>query len=172
MPNVCALVGPLIASRLLAYSGSLLNLAKLPSSTVQLLGAEKALFRHLKSGEKPPKHGIIFQSAAIHTAPYHQRGKIARALAGKLSIAARIDYFTGENQTSKLESDFKKRVEDIAKKYPKPPIRPKKPIKPAFKGKDRRQKRPRKSGDKGYRDKKQRKREKKPKKSFKDRSKI
>jgi nucleolar protein 56 len=171
MPNVCALVGPLIASRLLAYSGSLLNLAKLPASTVQLLGAEKALFRHLKSGEKPPKHGIIFQSAAIHTAPYHQRGKIARALAGKLSIAARIDYFTGENQTSKLESEFKKRVEDIEKKYPKPPIRPKKPLKPAFKGKDRRQKRPRKGGDKGYRDKRQRKRENKPKKNFKDRSK-
>ena len=131
MPNTCALVGPLIAARLLAYAGSLFQLAKLPASTIQLLGAEKALFRHLKSGERPPKHGIIFQAAAIHTAPYHQRGKIARALAGKLSIASRVDYFTGEDKTSMLEIDLKKRIEDIAKKYPKPPVRSKKERKPA-----------------------------------------
>ncbi|MFW9927805.1 MAG: NOP5/NOP56 family protein [Candidatus Thorarchaeota archaeon] len=148
MPNVCALVGPLIASRLLAYAGSLLNLAKLPASTIQLLGAEKALFRHLKTGEKPPKHGIIFQSASIHTAPYHQRGKIARALAGKISIAARIDYFTGEDQSSNLERELQKRTEDIAKKYPKPPIRVKKETRPDKMDRKRKRDRNRKRFDK------------------------
>ena len=154
MPNTCALVGPLIASRLLAYAGSLFQLAKLPASTVQLLGAEKALFRHLKSGERPPKHGIIFQAAAIHSAPYHQRGKIARALAGKLSIASRIDYFTGEDKTAMLEMDLKKRLEDIAKKYPRAPVRSKKERKPAYKDKDKRQRRDGRKGDRRKRDEK------------------
>ena len=143
MPNVVALVGPLIAARLLAYSGSLMNLAKMPASTIQLLGAEKALFRHLKTGDNPPKHGIIFQSAAIHTAPFHQRGKIARALAGKISIAARIDYFSGENQATKLANEFKQRTDEIAKKFPKPPVRKKQPSK----GKKPRKPRKKYSGD-------------------------
>ena len=126
MPNTVRLVGPLIASRLLAYAGSLQNLAKMPASTIQLLGAERALFRHLRGGDKPPKHGIIFQSGQIHQAPFHQRGKIARALAGKISIAARIDYFTGgEEQASKLEEELKRRVDDITKRFPNPPTKKK-----------------------------------------------
>ena len=128
MPNTVRLVGSLIASRLLAYAGSLQNLAKMPASTIQLLGAERALFRHLRGGDKPPKHGIIFQSGQIHQAPFHQRGKIARALAGKISIATRIDYFTGgEEQASKLEDDLKRRVDDITKRFPNPPTRKKQP---------------------------------------------
>ena len=67
------------------------KLARLPSSTIQILGAEKALFRALKTGSKPPKHGILFQHDDIHAAPKWQRGKIARSLASKIAIAARVD---------------------------------------------------------------------------------
>ncbi|MEM4699787.1 MAG: hypothetical protein QXT74_02395 [Candidatus Nezhaarchaeales archaeon] len=123
-PNLKGLVGPLIAARLIALAGGLEKLAKLPSSTVQLLGAEKALFRSLRTGTKPPKHGIIFQCPEVHRAPRWQRGKIARALAGKLSIAARVDYFTGEYIADELKGDLEARIKEIKEKYAKPPAKP------------------------------------------------
>src|SRR5207248_3351110 len=88
-PNVAAVAGATIGARLIAKAGGLERLANLPASTVQILGAEKALFRALRTGARPPKHGIIFQHEAIHSAPKWQRGKIARALANKIAIAAR-----------------------------------------------------------------------------------
>ncbi|MEM0457885.1 MAG: C/D box methylation guide ribonucleoprotein complex aNOP56 subunit, partial [Sulfolobales archaeon] len=91
-PNVTALVGPTLGARLLSLAGSLEELAKSPASTIQVLGAEKALFRALRTGGKPPKHGILFQHPEIHRAPRRQRGNISRALATKLAIAARVDY--------------------------------------------------------------------------------
>ncbi|MCK4436108.1 C/D box methylation guide ribonucleoprotein complex aNOP56 subunit, partial [Candidatus Bathyarchaeota archaeon] len=94
-PNIQALVGSLLAARLIALAGGLERLAKMPSSTIQVLGAEKALFRALKTGAKPPKHGVIFQDTLIHSSKKWQRGKISRALAGKLAIAARVDAFSG-----------------------------------------------------------------------------
>lgn len=147
MPNVTRLVGPLIAARLLAYAGSLEQLAKFPSSTIQLLGAERALFRHLQSGDRPPKHGIIFQSPYIHQAPFHNRGRIARVMAGKLTIAARQDFFLGEDQGDSLENDLKKRLQYIADKHAKPPTR-KKTRPPKKPRDDRRPSRDRK-GDRG-----------------------
>ncbi|MCX8204064.1 MAG: C/D box methylation guide ribonucleoprotein complex aNOP56 subunit [Candidatus Nezhaarchaeota archaeon] len=123
-PNLKSLVGPLIAARLIAIAGGLEKLAKLPSSTVQLLGAEKALFRSLRTGAKPPKHGIIFQFPEVHRSPRWQRGKIARALAGKLSIAARVDYFTGEYIADELKKDLEARIKEIKEKYVKPPAKP------------------------------------------------
>ncbi|RLI04337.1 C/D box methylation guide ribonucleoprotein complex aNOP56 subunit, partial [Candidatus Bathyarchaeota archaeon] len=96
------------------------------ASTFQILGAEKALFRFLRSGSKPPKHGVIFQHPLVHQSPRWQRGKIARALAGKLTIAARIDAFGGQNQGAKLRADLEKRVEEIREKYKSPPPKPKK----------------------------------------------
>lgn len=123
-PNLKGLVGSLIAARLIALAGGLEKLAKLPSSTVQLLGAEKALFRSLRTGAKPPKHGIIFQCPEVHRSPRWQRGKIARALAGKLSIAARVDYFTGEYIADELRKDLEARVKEIKEKYAKPPTKP------------------------------------------------
>ncbi len=90
-PNLSALLGPVLASRLIRSAGSLERLSRMPSSTVQLLGAEKALFRHLKEGNRPPKHGVLFQHPAVHGAPFWARGRMARALAGKASIAARAD---------------------------------------------------------------------------------
>jgi nucleolar protein 56 len=129
-PNVTALVGPLLGARLLSLAGSLEELAKLPASTVQVLGAEKALFRALRTGGRPPKHGAIFQFPEIRKAPKWQRGKIARALATKLSIAARIDYFTGRYVGDELRQKLIERIEEIKKLYPKPP---KKEERPRFK---------------------------------------
>ncbi|MGC8936962.1 MAG: C/D box methylation guide ribonucleoprotein complex aNOP56 subunit [Candidatus Methanomethylicaceae archaeon] len=120
-PNIRELVGSSLGARLIALSGGLDALAKKPASTIQVLGAEKALFRSLKTGAKPPKHGIIFQSQYIHSAPKWQRGKIARALAGKLSIAARVDAFGGDFIGVNLKQALEKRIEDIKAKYAKPP---------------------------------------------------
>jgi nucleolar protein 56 len=108
----------------------------MPASTLQVLGAEKALFRSLKTGTKPPKHGIIFQHAFLHEAKKWQRGKIARALAGKLAIAARTDAFGGRYIGEELKADLEKRVEEIRQKYAEPPKVPEK--KPKAKEKWRR----------------------------------
>ncbi len=124
-PNIKGLVGPLVGARLIALAGGLEKLAKMPTSTIQLLGAEKALFRALRTGTKPPKHGIIFQCPEIHRAPRWQRGKIARALAGKLAIAARVDFFTGEYMADEFRSDLEARVKEIKEVYAKPPARAK-----------------------------------------------
>ncbi|MEM2947683.1 MAG: C/D box methylation guide ribonucleoprotein complex aNOP56 subunit [Candidatus Bathyarchaeia archaeon] len=120
-PNIKALTGALLGARLIALAGGLTNLAKMPASTLQVLGAEKALFRSLKTGTKPPKHGIIFQHAFLHEAKKWQRGKIARALAGKLAIAARTDAFGGRHIGEELRADLEKRVEEIRQKYAEPP---------------------------------------------------
>ncbi|MFX0173016.1 MAG: NOP5/NOP56 family protein [Candidatus Hodarchaeota archaeon] len=119
-PNIQCLVGSLLGARLISLVGSLESLAKSSSGTIQVLGAEKALFRHLRSGENPPKHGVIFQSPYIHSAKKHQRGKIARALAGKLSIAARVDFFSGEFIGPTLLQDLDKKVEEIKSSFPEP----------------------------------------------------
>jgi nucleolar protein 56 len=120
-PNLSQVAGPVIGAKLMAATGGLDRLAKVSSSTVQLLGAEKALFRHLKEGGNPPKHGLIFQHPLIHNAPYWQRGKIARALAGKISIAAKTDQHSGKKIADELEINLKKRIEEIRLKYPNPP---------------------------------------------------
>lgn len=120
-PNLRALAGSSLGARLIALAGGLENLAKLPASTVQVLGAEKALFRALRTGAKPPKHGVIFQHSLIFRAKKWLRGKIARALAGKLTIAARTDAFTGSYIGDKLKEDLANRVKEIEEKYPEPP---------------------------------------------------
>ncbi len=119
-PNLKAIAGSSIGARLIALAGGLENLAKMPASTVQVLGAEKALFRSLTTGSKPPKHGIIFQHALIYRSKRWLRGKIARALAGKIAIAARTDAFTGNYIGDKLREELQRRVEEIEKKYPEP----------------------------------------------------
>jgi len=120
-PNVKALVGSLLGARLIALAGGLANLARKPSSTIQVLGAEKALFRSLKTGTRPPKHGLIFQDTLLHEAKRWQRGKIARALAGKLAIAARADAYGGRRISEGLKSDLEKRIKEIQEKYREPP---------------------------------------------------
>ena len=121
-PNTKAIVGALLGARLIAVAGGLENLAKRPASTIQVLGAEKALFRSIKTGARPPKHGLIFQHTLIHDAKKWQRGKIARAIAGKLAIAVRADAFgRGHYAGDKLKADLNRRIEEIRQKYPEPP---------------------------------------------------
>lgn len=142
-PNISAVAGETIGARLIAKAGGLARLAKLPSSTIQVLGAEKALFRALKTGSRPPKHGILFQHEQVHGAPKWQRGKIARSLASKIAIAARVDMFRGEKQEG-IESKFAKRLEEIREKYKEPPPEePKRVFKPKFvpRTRDRRERR-------------------------------
>ena len=97
MKNVKELAGITIAARLLAGAGSLKKLSRVPASTVQMLGAEKALFRHLKTGARTPKHGFIFNHPIVQAASRSKKtGKAARVLADKISICAKLDYFKGE----------------------------------------------------------------------------
>ncbi|MDR2203545.1 MAG: C/D box methylation guide ribonucleoprotein complex aNOP56 subunit [Nitrososphaerota archaeon] len=126
-PNVKAVAGALLGARLIAMAGSLQNLAMRPASTIQVLGAEKALFRSLKTGARPPKHGLIFQHTLLHDAKRWQRGKIARVIAGKLSIAARADAFGGNFIGERLTNEINKRLEEIHEKYKDapPPKEPK-----------------------------------------------
>lgn len=133
-PNVKALTGSLLGARLIALAGGLTNLARIPASTIQVIGAEKALFRSLKTGTRPPKHGIIFQHAYLHEAKKWHRGKIARALAGKLAIAARADAFGGRYIGEELKADLEKRIEEIHEKYSEPPPVKEKPKREKKKG--------------------------------------
>ncbi len=121
-PNVCQIAGATIGARLMAKAGGLDRLAMLPASTIQILGAEKALFRALRTGAKPPKHGILFQHEAVHAAPKWQRGKIARTIANKIAIAARVDYYRGSEEVS-IKAGLDKRLENIREKYREPPPR-------------------------------------------------
>jgi nucleolar protein 56 len=113
MPNLSYILEPTIAARLMTAAGGLQKLALMPASTVQVLGAENALFKHLKSGTQPPKHGIIFQSAYVRGEPLERRGRIARALAAKLAIAAKADFFSGNFIAEKLKADLDARVKEV-----------------------------------------------------------
>jgi nucleolar protein 56 len=103
MPNSSALIGGLVAARLLLQAGGLELLARLPGSTIQVLGARTALFSHLRSHTPAPKHGIIFQHRRVHNAPREVRGKVARVLAAKLAIAARLDFYRGVTDLAFIE---------------------------------------------------------------------
>ena len=110
-PNIKALGSAMIGAKLIALAGTLERLSRLPSSTIQLLGAETALFRHLRNKKaRPPKHGIIFNHILLQRAKREMRGKIARALADKLSIAAKMDYFKGEFIGDKLYAQVEQKL--------------------------------------------------------------
>ena len=122
-PNLTMITGPGVGARLLARAGSLKRLSTMAASTIQVLGAEKALFRSLKTGSRPPKHGLIFQHAMVHRAPRWQRGKIARAIASKAVIAARMDVHEPVlNET--LFEKLNVRVDEIGQKYAEAPVKP------------------------------------------------
>ncbi len=121
-PNISAILGTAVGARILSRAGSLKKLACMPASTIQILGAEKALFRSLKTGSNPPKHGILFQHAVVHAAPRWQRGKMARTIAAKAAIAARVDVYKGGlNQT--LLDKLNIRVKEIEEKHKEPPVK-------------------------------------------------
>ncbi|MEW6329196.1 MAG: hypothetical protein AB1468_03710 [Candidatus Micrarchaeota archaeon] len=112
-PNLSYLVEPALAARLISKAGGLARLAVLPASTIQVLGAEKALFKHLRSHTRPPKHGVIFQHPYIGNAPKKQRGKIARALATKITIAVKADAYSKHFIAKELKEKFEARVKNI-----------------------------------------------------------
>lgn len=118
-PNLRLLVGSSLGAKLISHAGGIKRLAMYPSSTVQIMGAEKALFRHLKSGDRPPKYGLIYQHPQVRGAKWWNRGKIARMLAGMISHAARRDVFTKTFDENVFE-DFKAKAEEIEKANPFP----------------------------------------------------
>ena len=111
-PNLAALAGPVLAARLLSLAGGLESLAKKPSGTIQVLGAEDALFAHLRGHAPSPKHGIIYTHDAVRGTRREDRGSAARALAGKLAIGARIDHYSGDYRPE-LEAELTDRIETI-----------------------------------------------------------
>merc|ERR1712083_542090 len=115
-PNLATLIGDTVGARLISHAGSLTNLAKAPASTVQILGAEKALFRALKTRGNTPKYGLIFHSSFIGRAGAKNKGRISRYLANKCSIASRIDAFS-EEATTVFGSKLKEQVEERLKFY-------------------------------------------------------
>lgn len=110
-PNLHKLAGPILGAKLIEKAGGLRRIAMLPASTIQVLGAEKAMFRALKTRAKPPKHGLIFQHPYVHSAPRNKRGSRARSLAAKLAIAARADLFTGNFISDDLISQLEDYIE-------------------------------------------------------------
>lgn len=115
-PNLGELIGDTVAARLISHAGSLTNLAKYPASTVQILGAEKALFRALKTRGNTPKYGLLFHSTFIGRAGTKNKGRISRYLANKCSLASRIDCFS-EETSSVFGQKLREQVEDRLKFY-------------------------------------------------------
>ncbi len=110
VPNISAVAGPVLAARLLNLAGGLEHMAKMPSSTIQLLGAEKALFRHLRENAKAPKYGILFSHQLVQNAPADRKGKIARLVAAKLSIASRVDFFSKDDRGEQMRKELEEEV--------------------------------------------------------------
>jgi nucleolar protein 56 len=112
-PNLQEIAGDLLAARLIALTGGLEKLAKKPSSTIQLLGAEKALFRFLHGRGRSPKYGLLFTHQLVQNAPNEKKGKVARVLASKLCIAAKIDYYGKKIKSDELKHDLENRIKKI-----------------------------------------------------------
>ena len=115
-PNLAALIGDTVGARLISKAGSLTNLSKYPASTVQILGAEKALFRALKTKGNTPKYGLIYHSSFIGRTGQKSKGRISRFLANKCSIASRIDNFS-DTPTSKFGEALKRQVDERIEFY-------------------------------------------------------
>jgi nucleolar protein 56 len=113
-PNLSSLAGELLGARLIARAGGLESLARMPASKIQVMGASKALFKHLQFGAKPPKHGLIFQHPLVRGSPLSNRGKIARTMAAKLAIAARLDFYSKKTHPELL-AQVEKRAKELHK---------------------------------------------------------
>ncbi len=115
IPNMSAVASPMIACRLLNLAGGLEKIAKMPASTIQLLGAEKALFRHLKEKTRAPKYGALFAHPFVQQAEKERRGKVARLISAKLALAARTDYFSKVDKSEEFTSQLEKAVKPFIK---------------------------------------------------------
>ncbi len=114
LPNLAKVAGPILGARLLREAKSLKKLAFMPASTIQVIGAEKALFKHLRKGTKPPKHGIIFQHPLLRKVKRENRGKMARALANKISLAIKADYFGKSDIGEKLIKELEEKAKQLS----------------------------------------------------------
>ncbi|AKB34917.1 rRNA biogenesis protein Nop5/Nop56 [Methanosarcina siciliae C2J] len=121
-PNLSTIAGSMLGARLISIAGSLEKLAAFPSSTIQVIGANKALFKHLRARAPSPKHGVIYSHPLINTSPWWVRGKVARTLAAKISLAARIDFYSATKDLS-LAGELEEKVRKIRAANPKPPQR-------------------------------------------------
>ncbi|MCL4404449.1 hypothetical protein M1583_00470 [Candidatus Marsarchaeota archaeon] len=121
LPNAAYITEDKIAAELLSKAGSMERLATFPASTIQLLGAEKALFKHIKFGSKPPKYGVIFKLPEIANARKDVKGRIARLYAAKLAMALKADYYTHNFIADKLKKD----IEDGIKRINDSPVKEK-----------------------------------------------
>lgn len=130
-PNLKAVMGSQITGKLIAIAGSLERLAHISSSTLQMLGAEKALFKAIKSGGKTPKYGILFQWNKIRAEKSYLRGKVARMVAGKISILAKVDYYKGDFIGDEYRKEIDRKIDLLEKQFPHPPkktrVTPQKP---------------------------------------------
>jgi nucleolar protein 56 len=113
MSNLSVLLGPVLAARIVRLAGGLEEVARKPASTVQMLGAEKALFRFLREGGNPPKHGILFEHEYVSPLHPDERGKMARFLANKAVIAARLDQYGDKEKGESLREECREKFEEI-----------------------------------------------------------
>lgn len=143
-PNLQAIIGSLVGAKLITKAGSLKKLAYMPASRIQLLGAETALYRFLKTGKGIPKHGLIFQWNQIRGSKPWIRGKISRVVSGKIGLAAKIDYFQGDYMGNEISEDLSRKIKEIELRHPKPPKKTEQ--KKASKPKPRKKKKPGKGG--------------------------
>lgn len=120
VPSLSALLGPISAAKLVVLAGGRERLARMPSGSLQVLGAHAAMSAH-RRGAPPPKHGaVLFSMPQINRSPRWVRGKIARFLAGKASIAVRVDHFEGDPWSKKQVDEINKEINAIRKKFPRP----------------------------------------------------
>jgi nucleolar protein 56 len=117
-PNFTELAGPMLSAKLIAKAGGLEKLAKMPSSAIQLMGAEKSLFRFLHGKGKSPRFGLIYNHPFVLNAPEKLKGKIARILASKLSIAAKLDFYSKEYKGDKLKKELEEKVKKALSSKP------------------------------------------------------
>lgn len=141
-PNLNLLAGPIVGARLISIAGGLERLGRMPSSTIQMLGAEKAFFRHVAEGGEMPKHGVIFLHPLVHSSPWWQRGRVARAFANKIAMAAKADAHTKRFIGGELKASLDKRVEEIRRALPEAPKRPQAQRQETGKGAGDKRKRP------------------------------
>ncbi len=109
-PNISAIATPLIGAKLIKHAGSLKRMIFMPSSTIQLLGAEEALFRHIKTGAKCPKYGVLHSHPLVAKAKRKDAGRAARMLASKISIASKVDYAKGKFIGDKLLKEVEEKL--------------------------------------------------------------
>ncbi|MCH7902716.1 C/D box methylation guide ribonucleoprotein complex aNOP56 subunit [archaeon] len=118
LPNFTELAGAIIGAKILSQAGSKKKLAFMPASTIQLIGAEKALFLHIKTGVKGPKYGYLFQHPLVKTAKTENKGRLARSLAAKLAIAAKKDYFGNRSSASDMKKELDERAKELQERKP------------------------------------------------------